>query len=253
MRTSIPLYDRLAPDYEAHFAVPRRRAYDTLAWEQVVALLPDRPARVVDAGCGVGRWARRFAADGHSVVGIEQSPGMRAAAGPGLTILACDMAEATLPAGEADLVIAMGSLQYTADPAAVIARFAGWIRPGGHVAVLVDGCAALVLELLGTGRTAEALERLRTRRGVWTSAGEAADLHLLDRATLEAAFGAAGLVAVRSSGLLVSAASRGIAGIDAALTADWEGTLAIERALAADPLLADLGKQILVSGRRPAP
>ncbi|MEU8614719.1 hypothetical protein AB0C29_42705, partial [Actinoplanes sp. NPDC048791] len=62
MRPSRPLYDALADGYEEHFAVPHRRAYDDLAWEQTAALLPQPPARIVDAGCGVGRWARRLRA-----------------------------------------------------------------------------------------------------------------------------------------------------------------------------------------------
>ena len=37
VRPSAPLYDALAADYDAHFAVPHRRAYDELAWEVCAA------------------------------------------------------------------------------------------------------------------------------------------------------------------------------------------------------------------------
>jgi len=59
MRSSQALYSALAPSYAEHFEVPHRRAYDTLAWERVQQILPQR-GPIVDAGCGVGRWVGRL-------------------------------------------------------------------------------------------------------------------------------------------------------------------------------------------------
>jgi SAM-dependent methyltransferase len=254
LRPSQPLYDALARGYEDHFAVPHRRAYDDLAWERILTLLPPPPAEVVDAGCGVGRWARRFRAMGYAVTGVEQSPGMIARLrerppGPGFTLVESSMTDAALPPSAA-LVVAMGSVQYTADPEAAIAHLAGWLRPGGVLAVLVDSLVGLVLELLREGRAEEALERLATRRGVWRQHGREADLHLLDRSRLEAAFAAAGLTGIRGHGLLVTAAALGRDELTTRLTAARESHLALERHLLADPLLADTGKQLLVTGRQ---
>ena len=254
MRSSRPLYDALAPGYEQQFAAPHRRAYDDLAWDRVTALLPPAPARLVDAGCGVGRWSRRLLALGYEVTGVEQSPGMIAGLGdpgPGFTLVAGSMADAVLPP-DAAMVLAMGSLQYTPDPEAAIGRLASWLRPGGVLAILVDSLTALVLELLRAGRTEEALARLTTRRGVYEAHGHAADLHLLDRARTEAAFTAAGLTRIRSHGLLVSASALGREELTARLVAGWDAQMALEGRLADDPLLADAGKQLLVTGRRPA-
>ena len=75
---SSALYDSLASRYEEHFAVPYRRAYDDLAWELVQPLLPRVPGRIVDIGCGIGRWAGRLLDLGHHVVGIEPAPRMAA-------------------------------------------------------------------------------------------------------------------------------------------------------------------------------
>ncbi|GIE51433.1 hypothetical protein Ani05nite_49670 [Amorphoplanes nipponensis] len=257
MRSSRPLYDALAAGYEDHFAVPHRRAYDDLAWDQVVALLPEPPAGIVDAGCGVGRWARRLQARGYAVTGVEQSPGMIAALrarppGPGFTLVEASMDDAELPP-RAAMVLAMGSLQYTADPEATIAHLAGWLRPGGVLAVLVDSLVGLVLELLRDGREQEALRRLATRRGVWRQHGLEADLHLLDRARLEAACAAAGLTDIRTRGLLVTAAALGRDELNHRLTTDGDAHLALERRLLESPLLADTGKQLLVTARRAAP
>ena len=257
MRSSAPLYDALAADYDAHFAAPHRRAYDDLAWEVCAEVIGAAPAHVVDVGCGVGRWAARLVAAGHRVTGIEPAPAMAAAArrrlaGSDVTLIECGVEDAALPPGSADVVLAMGSLQYTLDPAAAIARCAGWLRPGGAVCVLVDSRQALVLELLAAGRTDEALERLATRRGVWQVGPHAADLHLLDAAELAAAVRGAGLAVERLAGLLVGASAHGRAGLLTRLERDYPAQLAAERRLAAEPALADLGKQLLITARKPA-
>jgi SAM-dependent methyltransferase len=256
VRSSAPLYDALAADYDAHFAAPHRRAYDELAWEVCAAVVGAATMDVVDVGCGIGRWAARLVAAGHRVTGIEPAPAMAAAArrrlaGSDVTLVESRVEDAALPAGSADVVLAMGSLQYATDPGAAIARCAGWVRPGGAVCVLLDSRQALVLELLAAGRTDEALERLATRRGVWQVGLHAADLHLLDAAELTAAVRAADLTVERLAGLLVGASAHGRAGLLTRLERDYPAQLAIERRLAAEPALADLGKQLLVIGRKP--
>jgi SAM-dependent methyltransferase len=256
MRSSVALFDALAAGYDEHFRVAHRRAYDDLAWERVTALLPAPPGPVVDAGCGVGRWTARLLDLGYEVVGLEQAPAMAAEArrrhpDDRFTLVEGPMEEAELPPGSAAMVLAMGSLQYTADPAATLARLAAWLRPGGVACVLVDSLVALILELLRDGRSEEALDRLRSRRGVWAQAGQVADLHLLDRAGLERAMVAAGLREVQVVGLLVGVTALGRAAFLDRLAADPEGQLALERALAGAPVMADAGKQLFASGRRP--
>jgi hypothetical protein len=86
---------------------------------------------------------------------------------------------------------------------------------------------------------------------VWRVGSHAADLHLLDAAELAAAVRAAGLDVERLAGLLVGASAHGRAGLLARLERDYPARLAIERRLAAEPALADLGKQLLVVGRTP--
>ncbi len=256
MRPSQALYSALAPGYAEHFEVPHRRAYDTLAWERVSQLLPER-GPVVDAGCGVGRWVGRLTALGYDVVGIEQAPGMiaelrRAGLGPRFSLIEGSMETAELPAASAGMVLALGSLQYTADPAAVIRRFAGWVRPGGTVAVLVDSLVGLVIELLADGKPDEAVQRLRTPVGTWSAGGHCAQMHLLDAGRLARALRAAGLADVEVAGLLTTAAPAGRAVLAERLAADWDGQLSLERELSGHPVLADVGKQLLATGRKPA-
>jgi len=255
MRPSAPLFDALAAAYDEHFAVPHRAAYDELAWERVVAVLPKEPGLVVDAGCGVGRWAERLIDRGHRVIGIEPAMAMAQAArernpGDQFTLVEGRMEDVELEA-QADVVMAMGSLQYTHDPEAAIARLASWTRPGGTVLVLVDSLVALAIELLRAGKQEEALERLRTHEGVWQTDGQSADLHLLHRERLEAAFTTAGLEDVSSHGLLVGASIDGRDQLARDLKEDPEARLASERELMAFSQVADLGKQLLVEGRIP--
>jgi len=254
MRSSIPLYDSIADELDtSFFDVPHRRAYDQLAWERISALLPQTPATIIDAGCGTGRWISRLLSLGHRVIGIEQSPRMidvlkRKRFDQAFTLVEGRMEDAPVAPATADAVLAIGSVQYTDDPAQMIRKFASWTTPGGFVAVLTDSLMALVLELLNAGKEAEALDRLATRRAVWRQHGHEADLHLLDRRTLETSFADAGLDRIATTGLLITASAWGIPRLQQALTADESRVLDLERQLSRDPSLADAGKQLLVTG-----
>lgn len=260
LRPSAPLYDLLAPTYDEHFAVAHRRAYDDLAWDAVRSRLPRPPAVVVDVGCGVGRWSQRLLENGYRLIGVEPAPAMAAAAAVRLAawlepperfrLLPVRVEDVVLPEQSVDAVLAMGSLQYTDDPAAQLRRAGQWLRPGGVLAVLVDSLQALVLELVAGGRTEEALRRLDTRLGVWRVDDAEADLHLFDAASLRRAVAGAGLEVRLVSGLLVGASAHGRAELTRRLTEDYPGALAAERVLAGLPALADLGKQLLVIATR---
>jgi SAM-dependent methyltransferase len=256
MRSSQQLYTALAHGYREHFESPHRRAYDAMAWDQVRHLLPDR-GPVVDVGCGVGRWVERLLALGYEVIGIEPAPGMiaelrRADHGQAFSLIGEPMEAVQLPDESAGMVIALGSLQYSADPEAMLRRFAGWVRPGGSVVVLVDSLVALVIELLRDEKYEEAMQRLRTRTGVWVVGEQSAEMHLMDRDRLRRAFEVAGLVDVQVTGLLATAAPLGPDRLADRLGRDWDAHLLIERELQAHSLLADIGKQLLATGRRAA-
>ncbi len=252
------LYNALADHYNEHFAVAHRRAYDQLAWELCSPLWTMHPKTIVDVGCGIGRWTGRLLEAGHCVIGIEPSARMADQSaqrlqpwlGKSFTLRRARVEEVDLPTGSVDVVLAMGSLQYTQCPAEQIARMSSWLRPGGQLAVLVDSLIALVLELSRRGDTEQALERLHSRRGLWEVEGRSAELHLLDTDSLHRAAATAGLSDASVSGLLVGASLWGIDEVRHRLDTNFDAALELERGLAHRPELADLGKQLLLRARR---
>ncbi|MBE7210813.1 MAG: class I SAM-dependent methyltransferase [Gluconacetobacter diazotrophicus] len=253
-----PLYDAMAASYDYSIEQPSaRRAYDRLCQDYVRALGLGPGVRVVDVGCGTGRWAEWLLAQGCTVTGIERAPGMVAtlrsrALGPDFRLLEQAMEDAAIAPGSVDLVLAIGSLQYAVDPAAMLRRMAAWACPGGTVAVLVDSLVALVVELLRDGREAEAAERLATRRGLFRFGDHAAPLHLYDCASLERDMAAAGLAELRFHGLAAGATAIGRPALGRRMREDEAATLAAERALADHPAMADCGLHLLGIGRVPA-
>jgi hypothetical protein len=78
-------------------------------------------------------------------------------------------------------------------------------------------------------------------------------LHLLDRQTLASHFDNAGLVDISCKGLLLTASALGLRRCKEAIAADAAAVLQLERQLSEVAVMADAGKQILATGRKPAP
>lgn len=99
----------------------------------------DRPARVVDLGCGPGNstelLARRF--PDAEVVGVDTSPDMLAAARkrlPAARFIEGDIATWS-PEAPVDLIYANASLQWLPDHASLLPRLMSRLAPGGALAV----------------------------------------------------------------------------------------------------------------------
>lgn len=120
-------------------------------WEQRRALAPwlkvSKGARVLDVGCGVGRWSRMLAARGAHVVGVDLSPTMieqarERAAAQGVAdrcrFAVTDVTRFDL--GERfDLVLGVTVLQHILDPGAfraALSAMAGHLAPDGRMVLL---------------------------------------------------------------------------------------------------------------------
>ena len=254
---STGFYNHLAPVYEdAYRETTYQRVYDLLAWQRALTCLPPRPCTVVDAGCGTGRWASWLLEGGHHVIGIEQSQSMIDALeardlNDRFRLVADNMENVDLSQAQADAVFAMGSLQFTSNPAAQLKRFASWVRPGGYVAVYVDSLVARVLELVRSGKNDEAMTCLNARTDIRHINGENANVHLFDEKILRSHFESAGLRLIQSYGLLASASAYGSAECNQRLQEDEYSFIQCESALSSSPLFINLGKHIFMIGQRP--
>ena len=94
--------------------------------------------RVLDAGCGMGRWlhfARRAGAD---VVGMDVSPAIEVAAGrERADFVQADLRHAPLPMVSFDMVYSLGVVHHLEDPMEGLRALAGLVRPGGELRLYV--------------------------------------------------------------------------------------------------------------------
>ncbi|MGW7253408.1 class I SAM-dependent methyltransferase [Streptomyces sp. NPDC054834] len=105
--------------------------------------LPGRPADVLDLGCGTGSLSLLAAERGHRVTGVDLSPPMvelaRAKlAGRDAVFLLGDAAAPPVGEQRFDVVLVRHVLWALPDPARVLRRWRGLLRPGGRF-VLVEG------------------------------------------------------------------------------------------------------------------
>ncbi len=121
-----------------HVGIAAARTEHEAAFVRRCCPLPDF-ARVLDICCGMGRHARRLAADGYTVTGIERDEqAIRAARaqGGGPDYLQADLRVYQPTPGSCDAVIVLSQSFGYFDPdtnRAVLARLGAGLRPGGRV------------------------------------------------------------------------------------------------------------------------
>ncbi|MEW2397650.1 class I SAM-dependent methyltransferase [Streptomyces sp. NPDC046862] len=114
------------------------------AWaDRMAQWLPERPADVLDLGCGTGSLSLLAAERGHRVTGVDLSPAMidRARAklaGRPAVFLVGDASAPPVGEERFDVVLVRHVLWTLPDPARVLREWSGLLRPGGRL-VLVEG------------------------------------------------------------------------------------------------------------------
>ena len=99
-------------------------------------------ATVLDAGCGMGRYARIAAGAGARVVGMDLSEAVHAArdvtTGAGnLGFVRGDLFRPPFGPGTFDAIYSLGVLDHTPDPRRAFLALAALLKPGGRIAVWV--------------------------------------------------------------------------------------------------------------------
>ncbi|MCL3998889.1 class I SAM-dependent methyltransferase [Streptomyces lavenduligriseus] len=139
--------------YAAYSRGGRGRLRHDLTARRILAELGDRPARILDVGCGDGEMVLRLAAAGHQVTGVEKSPGMlasateRVAADPAIaervTLTRGDIHHLPYDDGAFDAVVCHGVVMYLPDSVAPVAHLARLVAPGGLLSILTKNALAV--------------------------------------------------------------------------------------------------------------
>lgn len=105
-----------------------------------------RGKRVLDAGCGMGRYSVVALSLGAEVVALDLSESLirlaaLAAQWPRLHVVQGDLLAVPFKVGSFDLVYSQGVLHHTADTRAAFEQVAALVKPGGHLSVWLYGKA----------------------------------------------------------------------------------------------------------------
>src|SRR4051812_35204769 len=96
-------------------------------------LLPEPPARVLEAGCGRGALAAALADLGYEVTGVDRNADMAAAAGErGVHVIHADVQDVS---GEYDVVLFTRALHHAENLDKVLAHAVTLLAPGGQVII----------------------------------------------------------------------------------------------------------------------
>ena len=114
--------------------------------------------RVLDAGCGHGRYLRAFRRLGAVVVGIDAGRGPEMAGAPkdedGIAVVQGSVLALPFRDASFDLVFSDGVIHHTPDPAAAYRELARVVKPGGAVYVWVYPVEGRLRELVFGGARA---------------------------------------------------------------------------------------------------
>jgi 2-polyprenyl-3-methyl-5-hydroxy-6-metoxy-1,4-benzoquinol methylase len=99
--------------------------------------------RMLDVGCGNGRYLSTMRTLGWQVQGVEFSPeGVRVCRMSGLSVHHGDLASARFTANSFDLITVRHVIEHIPEPHAFVAELARVLKPGGRVVIETPNCDA---------------------------------------------------------------------------------------------------------------
>ncbi|MEU7028892.1 methyltransferase domain-containing protein [Streptomyces sp. NPDC046275] len=139
-------------DYAAYSEGGRGLLRHEIVARRVLAELGDKPARVLDVGCGDGEMVLRLAAAGHHVTGAEVSADMLgrakeklAAAGVAdrARLVEADIYDLPFDGEVFDAVVCHGVVMYLPDSTEPVRNLARLVAPGGLLSILTKNALAV--------------------------------------------------------------------------------------------------------------
>jgi SAM-dependent methyltransferase len=132
------MWSAAAESYDAWFDGPWGRYASEVEANAVLAAAGALAGRrVLDVGCGTGRFTLRLAQSAAMIVGVEPDAGMLPLAArriPGLVVRA-DGLSLPFPAASFDVAVAVTVCEFASDPAELTGELARVTRPGGRIVV----------------------------------------------------------------------------------------------------------------------
>lgn len=130
-------YDSIAESFDEvmnQYDVERRLA---VVFDELLSGVDLRGRRLLDAGCGTGRFSAEAARRGANVVSVDIGPRLlRVVRGRCPSQVVCsDITRLAIPDKAFDLVISSECIEHTPAPAAAIAELLRVCRPGGMLAI----------------------------------------------------------------------------------------------------------------------
>jgi len=175
-------HDRVANIYDGMYeGNPYWELYDAVTWQHLRQFLPsDLATRVLDVGCGTGKWGLRLANSGYRVTLSDISQNMldqarRKADELGVaarvTFHKADLSDlAGLPDAGFDFILAEGDpLSYVERPGRAVKALARVAAPNAILVASVDNRWAGLDHYLDRGQVAELETFLRTGQTEWLS------------------------------------------------------------------------------------
>ncbi|MES2353812.1 MAG: methyltransferase domain-containing protein [Pseudomonadota bacterium] len=123
-------------DSNSRLPISKQRLFDSTGWDWAAM----KGKRVLDVGCGSGRFAEVALQAGADVVAIDYSSAVDAARAnlssyKNFEVIQASVFDLPFRAGSFDYVYCLGVLQHTPDPAKAFAALPAQLRAGGRLAV----------------------------------------------------------------------------------------------------------------------
>lgn len=140
LRVRLGYTQGVAPGWRAIFsplALLHPGGLDELDSAAMYLPAPDRPARVLDVGCGSGVLLARMKSLGWDAEGVEIDPGgVAAARARGVRVHAGQLADAKFPDNHFDAVHSAHVIEHLYDPVALLGECFRILKPGGKLVII---------------------------------------------------------------------------------------------------------------------